>query len=61
MGKAGVWGHRCVITLHSVEAIVLIRIFLDDPLRKNDGVMAGKNVWPDNSKVPGFREAVVSY
>ncbi|KAI0322083.1 2OG-Fe-II oxygenase [Amylostereum chailletii] len=39
----------------------LISRLPDDPIRQNDGVMAGKNVWPDQAKAPGFREAVLKY
>lgn len=32
-----------------------------DEKRANDGVMAGANVWPNDTDVPGFREAVLTY
>ena len=29
--------------------------------RAGDGAMAGENVWPDSTELPGFREPVMEY
>ena len=29
--------------------------------RADDGEMSGENVWPDQTSLPGFREAVLNY
>lgn len=33
----------------------------DKTIERDDGAMAGSNVWPNESDIPGFREDTVKY